>query len=113
MSASRHAAGSLAVSAATVGTSFARSASNSSESSPLADDPGARGERAIDADVPEVEVQRADARRGERGEEQCDHLRVAADAGLAEELGADLRDLARLADARPSCAARCPRSTGA
>ena len=45
-------------------------------------------------------MQTADARGGERGQEQRDHLGVAADAGFAEELGADLRDLARLPDAR-------------
>ncbi len=41
-----------------------------------------------------------DAHRAQRGQEQRDRLLVAGDAGFAEELGADLHDLARRARAR-------------
>ena len=50
----------------------------------------------------------------ERREQQRDHFAVAVDARLAEELGADLdRPRASSPGAAGSCAARCPRSTGA
>jgi hypothetical protein len=60
-------------------------------------DARARGERAIDADVAEVEVQRADADLPQRGQHEADHFAIARDARLAEQLGADLHDLARRA----------------
>ena len=61
----------------------------------VAADAGARGDRAVDADVAEVEMQPANARRSDRRQEQTQHLDVAGNAGLAEELGADLHDFAR------------------
>ncbi len=63
--------------------------------------PAPRGQRAVDADVAEVEVQRARAGGRERRQQQAEHFAVAGDAGLAVELGADLHDFARLRRCRP------------
>ena len=59
---------------------------------------GAGCERSVDADMTEVEVQRAHTRGVERRQQQQDHLGVAGNARFTEKLGADLCDLARFAD---------------
>jgi hypothetical protein len=63
-------------------------------------DAGAVGERAIDGGMAEVEVQARDAGRRQRRQQERDDLAVTFDAGLAEELGAELDHLARRAARR-------------
>ena len=87
------------VSSATDGTSFARSAAKSSLSSPLAEMPDGIRQRAIHADVAEIEMQAARACGSERREQQRQHFLVSGNAGFAVKLGADLEDFTCLREA--------------
>ncbi len=77
--------------------------------SPLRVEPRRLHQRAIDADVAQVDVQAADVGRAERRQQQFEDLAVGGDAGVAVELGADLHDLPRVAGARRLRAQHAPR----